>query len=53
MRTENITVPEGMGPGDTVEVQLATGETFDVKVPEGYHEGEQFQVKFMVRAEDH
>jgi hypothetical protein len=41
----DVAVPAGVGPGDIVSFQDASGSTLEVTVPEGLAEGDVFQVE--------
>ena len=39
-----IVCPEGVGPGDTLEVTTPAGQEVDVPVPDGIQPGEEFEI---------
>jgi hypothetical protein len=39
-----IVCPEGVGPGDTLEVTTPAGQEVGVPVPDGMQPGEEFEI---------
>jgi hypothetical protein len=39
-----VTVPDGVGPGDVLEIEAPTGQPMHVAVPDGLTPGDTFEV---------
>lgn len=52
-RVMDVTVPAGLGPGDTVEFPDAEGNTMTVVIPDGCAEGDVFRVDEMGLVVEH
>ena len=49
--TMEIECPPGVGPGETVEIDLEDGTTVEVAVPEGIEEGDTFEIEISTPVE--
>ena len=45
-QTMVVVCPEGCGPGDAIVVSNHDGAELEVLIPDGIHEGDEFEVSF-------
>ena len=43
-----VTVPAGVGPGDTFHVSASWGGVFEIALPDGFHEGSELEVELPI-----